>query len=127
MKFKNLRSETIRYTIYGALFGFLFPVVSSLFEAFLRYKNISFTSIINVQLTTPLIWVIDTAPFFLGLFARSAGIRQDALKEKNDIINEELKAARIIQESFLPDIPGFKGLEIYYSYIPREEVSGDFL
>jgi sigma-B regulation protein RsbU (phosphoserine phosphatase) len=127
MIFINFKSETTKYTIYGVLFGLLFPVVSSLFEAWLRYKNVSFYSIINVQLNTPLLWVIDTAPFFLGLFARLAGIRQDALKEKNNIINEELKSARIIQESFLPDIPNFKGLEICYRYIPVAEVSGDFL
>ena len=127
MKIISLKSETSKYTIYGVLFGLLFPIVSSVFEALLNYRNINFYSIINVQLTTPLLWIIDTAPFFLGLFARFAGIRQDALKEKNEIINEELKSARIIQEFFLPDIPDFKGLEIYYSYLPREEVSGDFL
>ncbi len=127
MKILNFKSETTKYTIYGILFGFLFPIVSSLFEAWLRYRNISLSSIIIIQQTTPLIWVIDTAPFFLGLFARLAGIRQDALKEKNETINEELKAARIIQESFLPDIPKFKGLVVDYRYLPRGEVSGDFL
>ena len=127
MKFINFKSETTKYTIYGVLFGFLFPIISSIFESWLRYKNISFYSIITIQLTTPLMWVIDTAPFFLGLFARFAGKREHALKEKNQLMNEDLKSARIIQESFLPDIPTFKGLEIYYSYIPREEVSGDFI
>ena len=127
MKLINFKSETTKFTIYGVLFGFLFPIISSLFESWLRYKNINFYSILTIHLTTPLMWVIDTAPFFLGLFARFAGIKQEALKEKNEMINEELKSARIIQESFLPDIPTFKGLEIYYSYIPKEEVSGDFL
>ncbi len=127
MKFFNLKSETTKYTLYGVLFGFLFPIVSNLFEAWLKYKNISLTSLITIQLTTPLIWVIDTAPFFLGLFARFAGIRQDALIERNELINEEMKAARVVQESFLPEIPAFKGIELYYRYLPKEEVSGDFL
>lgn len=127
MIFLKIKSETTKYTLYGILFGFLFPLISNLFEAWLKYRNISFSSLISIQLNTPLIWVIDSAPFFLGLFARFAGIRQDALIEKNQQINEEMKAARVVQESFLPEIPDFKGIELYYRYLPKQEVSGDFL
>jgi signal transduction histidine kinase len=65
-----------RYTLYGALFGALFPLFSFLILTFVS-RNVNF-----------LFGVICTAPFFLGLFARFAGVRQDNL----DRINRELEA-----------------------------------
>lgn len=143
------------YTIYGMLFGFMFPVVSTYINAFIEFNDISFNSLLQVQKTDPLLWVIDSAPFILGLFARFAGLRQDKLNNalevlqdantkitreiekskkienelryKNTIIEEDLEAAKAFQESFLPGIPNFSHLNIYYRYVPIAAVGGDFL
>lgn len=74
-------TETTKYTIYGALFGLCFPIGS---VAFLCLINaIACTSdwlgLIVVAHQNPLLWVIDSAPLFLGLFARLAGMRQDRI------------------------------------------------
>lgn len=53
---------------------------------------LTLNSLLQVQKSTPLHWVIDTAPFFLGLFASLIGKRQDQLVR----LNEELE--RGIQE-----------------------------
>ena len=41
------------------------------------------SSVVTVQVTDSLLWIIDTAPFFLGLFAFFAGQRQDNLQKLN--------------------------------------------
>ncbi len=69
-----------RYTLFGALFGALFPIVSLAVLTFVSRE------------VTILFAVICTAPLFLGLFARFAGVRQDRL----DTINRELEA--LVQE-----------------------------
>ena len=46
--------------------------------------EISFQNLALIQETSPLIWIIDTAPFFLGLFASFAGAQIDKLNVKND-------------------------------------------
>ncbi|MBE0595988.1 MAG: diguanylate cyclase [Desulfuromonadales bacterium] len=86
-------SETSRYTLLGALFGFCFPLGSIFFlyligdlpdggglrmllvEAHARYH---------------LLYIIDTAPFFLGLFARFAGIRQDRIRRFSSLLEQEV-------------------------------------
>jgi len=141
--------------LYGILFGILFPVISTLISSYLIHGNIYIASILNIQLSNPLLWVIDSAPVFLGLFARIAGLKQDKLnitieelknmnitiveerdksriieeelREKDKIITEELNAAKKIQESFLPEIPENNLLELKYRYIPKKEIGGDFI
>jgi GAF domain-containing protein len=85
-----IRSNTFRYTIYGALFGFMFPVFSTLGDVALQQLPLTLESLLQVQITTPLHWVIDTAPFFLGLFASLAGRRQDSLARLNEMLKQRI-------------------------------------
>ena len=82
-----LNSETRRYALAGALFGLLFPIGAT----FIRIANsnlpLEFASIGIVQSTDSLLWIIDSAPLFLGFFAAIAGRRQDNLQN----IYEQLK------------------------------------
>lgn len=144
-----------RYTLYGSLFGLLFPVISTLVEAYYRVLNIDFITLQQLQLTTPLLWVIDTAPFFLGIFAGYAGRKQHTIEraiQELEKINREMKieivrsnameanlqdmistykqdmhSAKIVQEFSLPKIPKLKDCKIFYKYIPLNPVGGDFL
>ena len=73
---------TRRYAILGALFGSVFPLVGTLIEAFSRqdlYGPLSLASLLKAQATSPLLWIIDTAPIFLGAFASAGGRRQDVI------------------------------------------------
>lgn len=94
-----------RYTILGIIFGVLFPFISTLIAAGLRFGGITLAELAIVQKTNPLLWIIDTAPFFLGMLARLAGHHQDQLQRlianQDDIIAEqthELRKAIIIAE-----------------------------
>ncbi|MCP4131789.1 MAG: SpoIIE family protein phosphatase [bacterium] len=153
--FGIFKKEANNYTLYGALFGFAFPVFSSLFDAWMNFGNCWPSSIIAVQLSTPLHWVINSAPLWLGLFSRFVGIRQDQLNEninvmrlinkdleaeiekrkeveaqlrkKNEVMEDDLDAARAVQLSFLPEIPDVSFLAIDYQYTPLKAVGGDLL
>jgi len=72
---------TRRYALYGALFGLCFPIVASLVQAAVlaRRIDISFGSGLGAAQGEPLLWIIWSAPLFLGLFASLAGRRQDQL------------------------------------------------
>ncbi len=67
-----------RYALLGALFGFCFPIFGSVIEAATATPGLSLASLLLVQ-QKPLLWIIDTAPFFLGVFAMFAGRQQDEL------------------------------------------------
>lgn len=83
MKNKGFRNVTFRYTLYGALFGCAFPIFSTFFDIVMQQLPLTLDSILQVQSATPLHWVIDTAPFFLGLFASFAGLRQERLEQRS--------------------------------------------
>lgn len=91
-------SYTLRYTIFGALFGICFPIIATILALAEQNLSFSFPNILNAQLVgAPLSFIIDTAPFFLGLFASFAGRRQDALVAEIQVriqAEEELKKYR---------------------------------
>lgn len=80
----STKDARVQYAFYGALFGFAFPVIATLFDAFMRDMGFGLSSLIEVQRTQPLHWIIDTAPVFLGFFACLAGIKQQEVIKAND-------------------------------------------
>jgi len=78
---RPFRTEAENYTFYGALFGLLFPLVATVIECVSIHGAVDLGSVISVQSSSRLLWIIDTAPFFLGLFAREGGILQDTVNE----------------------------------------------
>jgi signal transduction histidine kinase/CheY-like chemotaxis protein len=104
---------TRKYAMWGALFGLAFPIGSTLLQAAQTSHGISGAGIAEAQ-SMPLLWVIDTAPFFLGLFASLAGRRQDELTQAMGALegsntklaeaNEELIRASQLKSQFLANM-----------------------
>ena len=101
LKVKTLfESEANKYTVYGVLFGLAFPFVALAVAILASGRGFSLDTFVYVQQTNPLLWIIYSAPFWLGLVARFAGQRQDRLnktlanmEETIAIRTEELQAA----------------------------------
>jgi GAF domain-containing protein len=90
-------SETIRYLIFGVTFGLLFPIVATLVRIQTLQLPLSLATMLEIQRTDPLLWIIDSAPLFLGIFAAIAGYRQDVLHWSNRELRQsesELQAMR---------------------------------
>ena len=78
-------STANKYTIYGAVFGLCFPICALVLLYFTQpYSTWTDHLLIHQTVEQPLMLMIGTAPFFLGLFARFAGARQDDI---NHILN----------------------------------------
>jgi anti-anti-sigma regulatory factor len=86
------RSTTFRYALYGALFGLAFPVFSTLGDLFMQQLPLTLENLLQIQKSSVLHWVIDTAPFFLGLFASFAGRRQDELVRLSEELRRGIQA-----------------------------------
>ena len=82
---KPFKSEKNNYTLYGVIFGFVFPVVGTIIDSISSYGALTWANILKVQAENHLIWIIDSAPFWLGVFARIGGIRQDKLIEQSSM------------------------------------------
>lgn len=74
-------SDTNKYTLYGVSFGLCFPICAILFLYFtgaLRDTE-TLANIILSAHQNRLLFLIDSAPFFLGMVSRFVGIRQDRI------------------------------------------------
>lgn len=108
---KKKLSASVTYTVLGILFGLLFPLLSTFIDIKIRGLSLTFSAILQVQKTNPLLWVIDTAPLFLGIIAWIAGIRQQKLQDQADrfedlvesrskeVINQKLFYEALVQNN----------------------------
>ncbi len=91
MQITWFKSEAFKYTCYGIVFGFLFPILATCIDIVRFDLGFSWQSAKYVQEKYPIHYIIDTAPLFLGLFAMFGGRNLDKLKETNKQI---LKASQ---------------------------------
>ncbi|MFC1996349.1 GAF domain-containing protein [Chloroflexota bacterium] len=90
MKHKN----TIRYTMIGVVFGLCFPIFGTIIGTYDAGIPLTFENFGLVQAESYLLWIINTAPVFLGIFAGFAGFRQDKLAQQYLILKTEISARR---------------------------------
>lgn len=79
--------------VIGFFIGLLFLIFGFLIEIFL-VKGLDFTlnNIKIIYLDEPLLWVISTAPFVLGIAGHTIGRQQKELRKTNDILEAKVKA-----------------------------------
>lgn len=86
-------SFPLRYSLYGASFGLCFPVLATPIAAWQISGEITLMSIAEAQLQNSLLWMINTAPLFLGLFACYAGRQYEKViktQENIKLLNNKL-------------------------------------
>ena len=106
MIFKSNRQN---YTLYGALFGLSFPILSIIIILFISND-------IRILLA-----VICTAPLFLGIFSRLAGVRQDKVNEINKGLEKTIEErTRAIQNML--DVSG----QGFLSFGPDLKIKGNY-
>jgi GAF domain-containing protein len=81
-------TETQRYAMLGAAFGFTFPIIGIILELVFSKLSLNIPNLIHIQTTSHLLWVIETAPIFLGLLAGYAGYEKDLLIKINKELHE---------------------------------------
>ncbi|MFM1876525.1 MAG: hypothetical protein RL266_2262 [Bacteroidota bacterium] len=58
-------------------------------QSYVLFQDLSFHHLLESQRSSPLLWIIDSAPFFLGLFASFGGRQMDIVKLKNVEVQEK--------------------------------------
>lgn len=67
-------SETCRYALFGIAFGFCFPIVAIFFDILIHYNvKQTWASVAYVHGQNPVLYMIDSAPIFLGIAFGIAG------------------------------------------------------
>ena len=98
------RNVVILYTAFGVSFGILFPLLASIWLMYQGRYPYGLNSFYIIQENNPLIWMIDSAPLFLGIFALVGGIRQARVLQ----LNKELNTHVIEQKQLSDQLTGLK-------------------
>ena len=105
------RHIILKYTLFGILFGFLFPILATLGEIVTHQLDYSWPTIAAIH-QDPLILIIDSAPFFLGIFAFASGTRQNKLVQHTehveDLVNsrsKEIIRQKLFYEALVDNSP----------------------
>jgi methyl-accepting chemotaxis protein len=80
----NRKRKTIRYDWFGALFGLGLPLVGTAIEALRLYHSILPSALYRAHLGQPLLWIMDTTPFVLGLLGRVILNQQETVLRQSD-------------------------------------------
>lgn len=95
---RELGSYQKVYALYGALFGIIFPIIGTMIETGSRFDSISWTNIVMAQKESHLLWIIDSAPLFLGFFASLAGRNLDISRVANVQLKEKYDQTLVLRE-----------------------------
>lgn len=81
-----MNKTMMKYTLAGVLFGLCFPVGAMIFELIRTNGSIPFIELHNAN---PILWMIDSAPIFLGLFALLGGVNQAKAEKLIETVNKQ--------------------------------------
>ena len=143
---KKSKDILFKYALFGFLFGFIFPLLSIIVEISRQSLAFSWQSVTAVH-NNHLLWIIDTAPIFWGLFAYNTGIGQKKLliqtekfeqlveQRSKDIVRQKLFYEALVDNNPIATVtldqdqkiisinPAFQTLFGYH----QEEVMGVYL
>jgi two-component system sensor histidine kinase/response regulator len=89
---KLFASVTARYLLMGIGLGLFLPLASLLLEAMVTHLPMTLTTFMALHASHPWLWIIDTAPFFLGFSFGLAGWRLDQIKTLAASLDQQLEA-----------------------------------
>lgn len=97
---KWLRDSRFQFTLAGVIFGAMFPIIATTIDVLAINRHpLTLSNILLAQLNEPLLWIIDTAPIFLGLFAFLGGYFQHrTVRLAADLTQQVETANRLGQE-----------------------------
>lgn len=82
-------NKTVKqYTLFGVLFGAMFPLMAWIFQFWYTELPYSFGNFAEIYIRCPLLYMITSAPLFLGLFAHVMGRYKAAAETYNEQLHE---------------------------------------
>jgi len=107
-----MKRKQSRYAFLGFIFGSLFPGLALAYEIFFNNMLINFEQFVEMQLSSPLHWIIDLAPFVLSIGFSRIGEREDRyddlvsqMQQKIDESTKEILSEKLFFETLVSSSP----------------------
>jgi two-component system, OmpR family, aerobic respiration control sensor histidine kinase ArcB len=88
------------------VFGFLFPLGALTFDCMRQGLPLTWASVVTVHHTNPVHWIVDTAPFFLGMCALVVATRFKRLHLSRQQVEEALRQSDARFHRMASNLPG---------------------
>jgi PAS domain S-box-containing protein len=102
MKKSSTPSYTFPFILLGFLFGLLIVAFGTVVAVLTSAQPLTFENLIRAQISTPLLWVLDSVPFFMAAILGVLGSRETQLararRETRDAQRRVADAARLSTE-----------------------------
>lgn len=83
-------TASFRYCLGGVVLGLLFPLIAAWAHAHQLGREVTLTSLWNLQNEDAVFWIIDTAPLILGALAYYAGRQRDRLADLTNALEQRV-------------------------------------
>lgn len=95
----SLRERRTQYALLGIFVGLAFPAIATVIKLVELHAPFTLSNILAAQGSDPVLWITDTAPFFLGLLAGIAGHREDLATHATALLQERETELNTIRTS----------------------------
>lgn len=93
----DLNSTKLRWTLFGILFGSLFPIVGTTLQLVLLKTPVTMGNLLLAQQGNPILWIADLAPLVLGGVFNLFGTREFKLRQANENLKTSLHQHQELQ------------------------------
>jgi methyl-accepting chemotaxis protein len=107
--------NTLRYDWYGALIGLGLPMLGSVLEAVRLYHSVTPQAILRAHLDQPLLWIMDTTPFVLGMLGRIILIQQAKLVRQGQQLFEKGQELVALEQARRESFEGAAGKLFHFA------------
>lgn len=114
-----MRISTVgKYTLIGVLFGCMFPIGATILQSLV--SDVSILNIAQLHQQNSLLYMIDTAPIFLGVFAMFGGKAKAKSEQQYQELELLLDAVRIKETALQESQTEMHGLIEHYKGISEQ-------
>jgi GAF domain-containing protein len=95
----QMAKNKYQFTLIGVFFGAVFPFVAAIIQArYVEHIPVTFSNLLTIQTEQPLLWIIDSAPIFLGLFAFFIGRAQEQSEKASNELRDQVAETQMLSD-----------------------------
>jgi methyl-accepting chemotaxis protein len=107
--------NTLRYDWYGAWIGLGLPLLGSVLEAVRQYHSVTPEALLQAHLGQPLLWIMDTTPFVLGMLGRIILTQQSKLVRQGQQLFEKGQELVALEQARRESFEGAAGKLFHFA------------
>jgi len=112
----KIKIKRLRFLILSVLLGSFFPMLGTGIAIMVNNQDFTFLNFYQIQLNSPLLWIIDVTPVWLGLFGWVIGLKKDQIDAYTKSLEfqnvENIKELQTLNRQYVQEINERKHIQL---------------